>query len=164
MPLIRIDTWIDAPRELCFDLARDVDAHAASTSHTNERAVAGVTSGLLELGDEVTWQARHFGIEQRLTAKITRFDRPRMFEDRMVKGAFAAFAHVHEFEDERGGTLMIDRFDYTSPLAALGRLADKLFLERYMRGFLLRRAGYLKQAAEAGQGKTVVVSPSNSEG
>lgn len=148
MPVVRVETWIDAGAETCFDLARSVDAHVSSTAQSRERAVAGVTSGLLELGDEVTWEARHLGIRQRLTAKITRFERPRMFEDRMVKGAFKSFVHVHEFEPARGGTRMVDTFDYKSPLGLLGALADVMFLERYMRRFLVDRASYLKQVAE----------------
>src|SRR2546427_5810944 len=76
MPTIRIATTIDAAPERCFDLARDVAAHVRSTTGTDERAVGGVTVGLLELGDEVTWEARHLGIRQRLTVRISRFERP----------------------------------------------------------------------------------------
>jgi len=97
VPTIRIATTIDAPPERCFDLARDVGAHLRSTGPTGERAVGGVTSGLLELGDEVTWEARHLGVRQRLTARISRLERPRLFEDVMVRGAFASLHHVHEF-------------------------------------------------------------------
>jgi ligand-binding SRPBCC domain-containing protein len=149
MPTIRIETWIAAPKETCFDLARSVEAHTASTSKTGERAVAGITTGLMGLGDSVTWEARHFGITQRLTAKITRFERPQFFEDQMVKGAFASFTHVHQFSDSRGGTLMIDTFAYRAPLGFLGRVVDIIVLERYMRRFLVERAKYLKDAAEA---------------
>src|SRR5262249_25376955 len=112
MPVIRLETWIDAAIETCFDLARSVDAHVSSTTRSRERAVAGGTRGLLDLGDEVTWEARHLGIRQRLTARVTRFERPRVFEDRMVRGAFRSFVHLHEFEPQRGGTLMVDTFDY----------------------------------------------------
>ena len=148
LPIVRLETWIDAPKERCFDLARNVEAHAASTADSAERAVGGVTSGLLELGDEVTWEARHFGVRQRLTAKMVRVERPHLFVDVMVRGAFASFTHLHEFVDERGGTLMRDVFEYRSPLGMLGVLADWMFLERHMTRFLRRRAEYLKRAAE----------------
>lgn len=148
MPVIRLETFIQAPPEACFDLARNVEAHIASTGRTEERAVGGVTTGLLGLGDEVTWEAVHFGVRQRLTSRITRFDRPRMFVDEMVRGAFASFEHLHEFIAESGGTRMIDVFTYRSPLGPLGRLADALFLERYMRAFLVERARSLKMTLE----------------
>src|SRR5919204_3216344 len=110
LPTIRLATTISAPPERCFDLARDVDSHVRSTAATGERAIGPITAGLLELGDEVTWEARHFGIRQRLTARISRFERPAVFEDTQVRGPFASFRHVHEFVPRPGGTEMIDTF------------------------------------------------------
>jgi ligand-binding SRPBCC domain-containing protein len=115
---------------------------------SKERAVGGKISGLLEAGDEVTWEAVHFGVKQPLTVRITRCERPRLFEDEQVRGAFHCFHHRHEFRDVFGGTLMIDDFRYTAPLGPIGVLADWLFLERYMRGFLAERARQLKAIAE----------------
>jgi ligand-binding SRPBCC domain-containing protein len=148
MPLIVLSTEIAAPIERCFDLARSVEAHLASTGPSRERVVGGVSAGLIELGDEVTWEAVHLGVRQRLTARITRMDRPRSFTDEMVRGAFHSFTHTHTFHEEQGVTTMIDHFDYRSPLGPFGRLADWLFLERYLRRFLTERAAYLKAEAE----------------
>jgi ligand-binding SRPBCC domain-containing protein len=108
-----------------------------------------VTSGLLGAGDEVTWEATHFGVRQRLTSRITAFDPPNRFVDEMVRGAFARFRHEHQFHAVEGGTEMVDTFDYTSPLGPLGRLADGLFLRRYMTTLLCERNAYLKRAAES---------------
>ncbi len=149
MPVIRVETRIKASIELCFDLARDIDLHTRSTPGTNERAVAGVTSGLIGLGESVTWEAKHFGIRQRLTSKITQFDRPRHFRDSMQEGVFARFDHDHNFREASGLTLMEDVFDYTSPLGFLGRVADFLFLARYMRGLLATRAAIIREEAES---------------
>src|ERR1700730_8096635 len=55
MPKIVLMTLIHAPPERCFDLSRSVELHVASTRQTGERAVGAVTSGLLGLGEEVTW-------------------------------------------------------------------------------------------------------------
>jgi ligand-binding SRPBCC domain-containing protein len=139
MPILVLETSIHAPIQVCFDLSRSVDVHVASTSHTNERAVAGVTSGLMGLGDEVTWEAVHFGIRQRLSTRITELDPPHRFVDEMLTGAFARFRHVHEFRATGEETSMIDVFDYTSPLGWLGRLADAAFLRAYMVKLLERR-------------------------
>ncbi|MGD6968597.1 SRPBCC family protein [Rossellomorea vietnamensis] len=149
MPLIEHEQFIKAPIELCFDLARNVDIHTQTTSQTKEKAVGGVTEGLLEEGDIVTWEAVHLGVKQRLTAKITQMEKPSQFVDIMVKGAFHSFEHTHLFIEKDGGTLMIDRFHYTSPFGPLGILADKLFLENYMRRFIASRAEALKEMAES---------------
>jgi ligand-binding SRPBCC domain-containing protein len=149
MPVIILRTRVAAPPARCFDLARDVDLHQRSTAASRERAVAGVTTGLLGAGDQVTWEATHFGIRQRLTSRITELDPPNRFVDEMVRGAFARFRHEHQFLAVEGGTEMVDIFDYTSPLGLLGRLADGLFLRRYMAALLRERNAYLKRAAES---------------
>jgi ligand-binding SRPBCC domain-containing protein len=148
MPLIKLETFIRAPMELCFDLARDVEVHTASTAETGERAVAGLTSGMMNLGDWVTWEARHLGVRQHLTSKITAMERPRMFVDEMQRGAFKSLRHLHLFAAKDDGTLMIDEMAYTSPFGILGRLTDALFLENYMRGLLIKHNDYIKRVAE----------------
>jgi len=99
-------------------------------------------------GDTVTWEAVHLGLRQRLTVRITRYERPHLFADEMVEGAFRRFTHTHEFRATEQGTLMVDIFDYESPLGFLGRLADALFLRGYLLRFLSERAGALKHEAE----------------
>ncbi len=153
MALIQLRTEIRAPRERVFDLARSIDAHQDSTHGTDERAVAGVTTGLIGLGEEVTWEARHFGVKQRLTSKITAFDRPRHFQDVMLRGAFKSMVHDHVFEESEGVTIMKDRFEFHAPLGPLGLLAEKLFLTRYLHHFIQQRNAILKRAAETDEWK-----------
>jgi ligand-binding SRPBCC domain-containing protein len=149
MPRIILKTIIKAPAEVCFDLSRSVDVHMASTDGSGERAVAGVISGMMNLGDTVTWEAVHFGVRQRLTSRITAFDRPRLFVDEMQRGAFKRWRHTHLFKPSDGGTLMVDDVDYASPLGPLGSLADALFLESYMTRLLAARNDYIRKLAEA---------------
>ncbi|GDY19331.1 hypothetical protein LBMAG56_06760 [Verrucomicrobiota bacterium] len=149
MPGIQLVTFIAAPIDRVFDLARSIDLHIASSSSTGERAVGGVTSGLIGPGEEVTWRGRHFGIWQSLTVRITAFERPTHFADTMLRGAFYRMEHHHYFESSSSGTFMRDVFTYESPLGILGRLADFLFLERYMRSFLIDRNRVIKATAES---------------
>ena len=97
MATIILQTDIAAPRERVFDLARSIDAHQDTAAATGERAVAGVTSGLLGLDEEVTWQAKHFGVVQKLRVKMTLFERPSHFRDVMLEGAFRSMQHDHSF-------------------------------------------------------------------
>ncbi|MFN0099025.1 MAG: SRPBCC family protein [Gemmatimonadaceae bacterium] len=149
MPRIEFSVFVAAPPARCFDLARSVELHMASTSDTGERVVAGRSTGCMELGETVTWRARHFGVWQDLTAEIVQFDRPNHFRDSMVRGAFARFDHDHFFVYDRDGTIMRDVFDYTAPLGPLGVVAERLFLTRYMRRFLWTRAQVIKKVAES---------------
>src|SRR5258706_3394551 len=150
MPTIRLEPSIAASPERCFDLSLSVDVHRHSVAHSHERLIAGVTSGVMKRGDTVTWEAMHFGMKQQLTSKITAYERPYRFTDEMIQGAFQVMTHIHEFVPQSPGTLMIDLFTFSAPLGILGRLAETLFLTRYMKGLLLSRNRYLKQVAESG--------------
>jgi ligand-binding SRPBCC domain-containing protein len=149
MSRIVVETRIRAPIELCFDLARDVNAHAQSAAFSSERVVEpGRTQGLLEIGDIVAFEGRHFGITQRFVARITALDRPFRFVDEMVHGAFKWLRHVHEFEFNNGTTLMRDIIEWQAPLGVIGRLADALFLRHHMRWFVVTKQSALKRIAE----------------
>src|SRR5437870_4148666 len=128
MTFIRLETAVGAPIERCFDIARSVEQHVQSTARTGERAVAGVTSGLIGLHQCVTWEAVHFGIRWSLTMRVTEYDRPRWFVDEMVRGPFASIRHVHAFTKNLGKTLMTDLFEYEVPLGILGRIVDCLLI------------------------------------
>lgn len=148
MPPIKYEIFINAPIHICFDLARNVNVHTETTRKTKERAIDGVTAGLMENGDTVTWEAIHFGVKQKLTAKIIEMEKPYKFIDIMVKGAFHSFTHTHVFIESDAGTIMKDTFSYKSPFGIVGIIADRLFLEKYMRDFIVNRAKELKRIAE----------------
>jgi len=148
MASIRVETLIKAPIDRCFDLARSAEAHLASTAKTHERVVDGRNDGLFELGDSVTWEARHFGLRLRQGSKITRSEPPHVFVDEGTSGPLGHFRHVHQFVPERRGTLMVDTFDYELPLRLGGRLGDRVLVARHMRRLLTDRAAYLKAEAE----------------
>lgn len=138
MATIELSRTVDAPIERVFDLARSVDCHVATMGH-GERAVAGVTEGLLAAGDEVTWRARHFGVPLRLRVRVTEVDRPSYFRDEQVAGPFADFDHEHRFEPVDGGTELRDTVRFRSPAGPLGAVADALVIRRYLRRLIGRR-------------------------
>ena len=164
MARIELTTEIAAPVSRCFDLARSVQAHVHSASQTGERVVGGVTDGLLGLGDEVTWEARHFGVRQTFTSRITEFERPAHFRDVMVQGGFRRFTHDHYFEATPRGTIARDVLEYEAPLGFLGRLAEGLFLNRYLRRFLARRNEALRDLAESDRWREYVAEQDPLEG
>jgi ligand-binding SRPBCC domain-containing protein len=148
MVKIQLHTIIKAPIERVFDLSRSIDLHKLSTKGTNEEAIAGKTEGLIELGETVTWRAKHLGVYQKLTVKIVDFKKPFMFEDRMLKGVFKSMNHVHQFEEQGSETIMKDVFMFEAPLGILGKVAEFMFLKNYMLRFLEKRNDELKWIAE----------------
>ena len=138
-------TMIQAPIERCFDLARSVEVHLLGNTHWGENATAGITSGLIGMGQRVTWRAKHFGVWQTLTSQITAFNPPTYFQDSMLQGAFQSMQHDHFFEQlpataaEKPKTSMKDIFRFAAPLPILGLLTEMLVLRRYMQSLLRER-------------------------
>lgn len=131
------------PKSQLFDMARNIDIHQVSMAQSRERAVAGVTSGLISVGEEVTWRAWHFGLPLRMTSRITQMMVPDYFIDEQVKGPFKGFRHVHEFNHDSDGTTMIDRIEFTAPFGLIGLFVEKLFLARYMQKIIETRNSHL---------------------
>lgn len=148
MTRIILHTLINASPERCFDLSRDADVHLLSTKQTKERVVNGRSTGLFELHDEVTWEAVHLGVKQRLSSVITRFDQPIFFEDTMKEGAFKSMRHEHHFKKEGDGTLMTDIFEYEVPFGWLGKVFNQMYLKKYMIHLLLKRNEVIMSIAE----------------
>jgi len=146
MPHIALVTEISAPPMICFDVSRDVSVHLASSP--TERVVAGVRSGRMQLGDQVTWRSRQFGVTWTMTSKIVEYHPPDRFVDEMQRGPFARWRHEHRFEGVASATRMVDEVDYASPLGPLGRIVDTLVVKRHMTRLLRRRNAHVRLAAE----------------
>lgn len=146
---VRLETVIAAPASDCFNLSLSVDAHAASMSASREQAISGVTSGVMTLGDTVTWRARHFGVLFEMTSVITEYQPPGRFVDEQRHGPFRRWWHEHTFAALASGqTEMIDVVEFQSPLGPLGWLADRLVLHHYMAHLLRQRNTWLKTTLE----------------
>ncbi len=156
MPTIQLQTIINSSIQICFDLSRSIDLHKISTFHTKEEAIGGCTSGLIGMNEFVTWQAVHLGVKQKLTTKITAFESPFYFRDEQIRGVFKLMKHDHYFQEEDGFVIMNDTFVFESPLGIFGKIADKLFLRRYMTELLEKRNQTIKVFAESDEWKSVL--------
>lgn len=149
MPILKTTTDIHAPIGSCFDLARDIGFHVRSLEHTNERAIAGRTGGLIELGETVTWEAKHLGMTRKMTVEITAMDRPTYFRDEQTHGPFKYFVHDHYFEDlGKDVTRMRDVIRFASPYRWLGQIVDRVYLAGYLERLIKQRAEAIKTSLE----------------
>ena len=126
-----------------FDRSLSIDAHTGSMRFSRERAVAGVTSGQIGLGQQVTWRAWHFGVPVRMTSAITELEAPHRFVDEQVRGPFRAFRHVHEFSSHGGVTTMVDRIRFTAPFGMPGAVVERCVLRPYLRHLITVRNRFL---------------------
>ena len=156
MPTIHLTTFIAAPPERVFDLARSIDLHKKSMAHSREEAVAGTITGLLELNETVTWKAKHLGKTRFLKSKLVEFEKPGKFTDEMQKGDFKKLKHEHHFKAVDNGTIMIDIFEFESPFSSIGRFFNRLYLTRYLRKILEQRNAHIKEYAETDKWKQLL--------
>jgi ligand-binding SRPBCC domain-containing protein len=149
MIIIKEKTIFEVPIEVAFDAERNISLHMATQGNRRERAIAGVTSGIIENGQEVEWEAIHFGIKQRLRVKITHLDKPRYFRDEQIFGAFKSFSHEHYFSViEINKTEKIDILRIEAPYGFIGKIGETLFLKRYMINLLRKKNEDLKTLIE----------------
>lgn len=139
-------TQSTASPERLFDVSLSIDEHLRSMQDSGERAIGGVTSGMIGLGESVTWRARHFGLPITMTSRIEVLERPRIFVDQQLKGPFKRFRHEHLFEPLGTGTLMTDTITLAAPVG--GWFADRLILVPYLRRLILQRNRYLLASLE----------------
>lgn len=148
MTTFTITTPIKAPSKIVFDLARNIDIHKLSVSQTQEQAIAGKTSGLIDLNETVTWRGKHFGLYLNHQSKITTMVSPDHFTDEMTKGHFTFFRHEHLFETRDDITIMIDKIAYHTPFGIIGKLFDILILKKHLYDMIVNRNKLLKYLAE----------------
>ncbi len=148
MTTIQISTIIKAPIAVVFDLSRNIDTHQESANKTNEKAIAGRTSGLIQKGETVTWRGKHFGLYLQHQSIISALDFPTYFVDQQSKGHFNFFRHQHFFEKKEDFTIMRDVLEYQTPFGIFGKLFDHWLLKKHLTDFLLHRNAVLKKEAE----------------
>jgi len=148
MTQIKITTKIKTPIEIVFDNCRNIDIHQYSASKTNEIAIAGRTSGLINKGETVTWEGKHFGFKIQHESIITEMDFPNYFVDEQLKGHFKSFKHEHIFQQKENHTIMTDILEYETPFGFIGKLFDKIILKNHLINFIINRNLVLKEISE----------------
>jgi ligand-binding SRPBCC domain-containing protein len=156
MPNIHLTTFIAAPLERVFDLARSIDLHKKSMAHTGEQAVAGTTMGLIGAGETVTWKAKHLMKTRIMKIRISEMNRPVSFVDEMVEGDFQSFRHQHHFKQIDNGIFMIDIVDFESPYGKIGKLLNSIYLTKYLRTLLESRNEFIRNFAESNKWKDIL--------
>lgn len=148
MTTIQLSTTIKAPIEIIFDLSRNIDVHQQSTAKSNETAIDGVTSGLINANETVTWRGKHFGIYLTHKSIISAMEIPTYFVDEMLEGKFRSFKHQHTFIQKNGFVIMEDKIQYDTPYGIFGKLFDHFLLKKHLTTFILERNLLIKALAE----------------
>ena len=156
MPTIHLTTFIAAPVERVFDLSRNISLHKISMQQTGEVAIAGITSGLINIDDTVTWKAKHFFKTRFFTSRIIEMKPFEKFTDKMIRGDFVSFQHEHFFKPAANGTIIIDIVSFETPYGFLGKVVNKFFLASYIEKLIIKRNEVIRQYATTDKWKAVL--------
>lgn len=156
MCTIHLTTFIAAPIERVFDLSRSISLHKISSAHTNKEAIGGITSGLINKNETVTWRAKHLFKIRYFTTRISEMQSPNFFIDEMQKGDFKSLKHEHHFKKIDNGTIMIDILNFESPYGIIGKWFNKIYLKNLLQKFIVQRNIVIKDYAEAGKWKALL--------
>jgi len=156
MCTIHLTTFIAAPIERVFDLSRSISLHKISSAHTNKEAIGGITSGLINKNETVTWRAKHLFKIRYFTTRISEMQSPNFFIDEMQKGEFKSLKHEHHFKKIDNGTIMIDILNFESPYGIIGKWFNKIYLKNLLQKFIVQRNIVIKDYAETGKWKALL--------
>ena len=153
MVTIRLTTWINAPVDRCFQLATSVEFRGSDRSSGKAR---GSKSGILRVGDTVSWHAWRWGLRLSHTCRIDDVRPITYFREVAATGNFRHYVHEHHFAPMDDGTRMRGEIKFAAPKGPMGFLMERLLLKRYVTKLLIEEHKRLKRAAESTEWRNFV--------
>jgi len=88
----------------------------------------------LKVGSIIELKISQFGIiSNNWKMQIENLKPFNLITDKMISGPFKYWKHDHIFTEKNGKTLMTDSLNYELPFGFIGKIADKLILNRMIR-------------------------------
>ena len=153
---IHLTTFIEAPMQRVYDLARHISVLKGSLTGTPVQVTSGGGAYLFQRGDTLTFQSRNLGRTRTITARITEMDGKTLFTEEQVKGDLKSYRHSHHFKPTENGTIMIDMIECEGPRDFLGSLAGGHALKSYLEKLTGKRIANIRQYAESDKWKAVL--------
>jgi len=86
-----------------------------------------------------------FGVKMNWMTEITHVKENEYFVDEQRSGPYALWHHQHHFKEVKGGVLMTDILNYAIPYGIIGRVVNRLVVEKQVRQiFEFRRKEIVK--------------------
>lgn len=155
---IHITTFVQAPVQRVYDLARNISVLKSSLRDTPAEVNSGAGGHLFSPGDTLTFQSRNLGKTRTVTARITEMDGKSLFTEEQVKGDLKSFRHAHHFKETENGTIMIDLIECEGPRDFIGSLAGERALRRFIERIAGKRIAQIRQYAESEKWKAVLTA------
>lgn len=138
---------INAPIEQVFDFHNNTNNLILITPPNIQVRIEEM--GTPGLGYWVRLRIRQFAIiTTEWTVRVTRYERPFIMVDEQIQGPFKSWKHNRRFSVTNSGTLLHECIEYEMPLGGLGKLVNRLFVEKQIRTMFEFRQQRTKQILE----------------
>ena len=95
---------------------------------------------LMMKGAVIDYSIRVMGVRMKWRSLISGYAPLSAFSDDQVRGPYAFWHHTHTFAESDGGTLLTDEVQYALPLGFLGRIGQRLIVQRQLEQIFSYRA------------------------
>ena len=122
---LQTQLWLPQPRDRVFKFfadPRNLERLTPDWLHFEILTPAEIN---LRQGALLDYRLRLRGIPLRWQSEISIWEPPQRFVDRQTKGPYSLWVHEHTFNEQNGGTVVVDRVEYAVPG---GRLVDRFFV------------------------------------
>jgi len=85
------------------------------------------------------------GIRLNWMTEITHIKEKEYFVDEQRFGPYALWHHQHHFKEIKGGVLMTDQLNYAVPYGFIGRIANRLLVEKKVKEIFEFRRNAIEQ-------------------
>ncbi len=135
------------PREIpaVFSFFRDPHNLALITPPWLNFRVRELSDASVRQGTRIGYTIKWLRLPMKWDSLIDRYEEDVCFADRMIRGPYRSWHHLHHFESVSGGVAMTDRVEYEMPLGLFGDLAHSMRVKRQLQAIFEYRAHKIPQ-------------------
>jgi len=133
--------WLPAPRREVFNYfadARNLDSMTPDWFRLLIRCPEPPIR--MARGTTIDYKMKWRSLPMRWRSEVIAWDPPEVFTYAQRRGPYRAWIHEHRYSDSDGGTLVVDRVDYST---LLGSWFDRRWIEKDIAGIFEHRNSYV---------------------
>ena len=146
--VIKQRVWVPRPRDEVFEFFAAAENLGRITPPELSFRIRSDLPIDMHAGAIIDYQIGLYGVPMKWRTEITAWNPPSSFEDTQIAGPYRKWIHLHQFFEDGGGTVIVDRVAYSLPWGHLGRVSHPIVARQLRRIFMYREevlTGIFKQ-------------------